>query len=131
MECYIHPNMDYLHVKDLIAKQRKYIYDRAKERSRQHIIYDASELFTDGQRLSSALDAPGFIEAGWNNSLSFRMNTERDRHIAMRRLSGQLSNILEKIKSNTHCWPFETPVDLLMVSCLGFPAIFVIVSLII
>jgi N-acetylglutamate synthase-like GNAT family acetyltransferase len=116
MECYIHPNMDYIHVRELVARQRKYIMDRAQERSRQHIIYDASDLFADGKRLATALDAPGFIESGWNHSHAFRMNTERDRHIAMRRLSGQLANILEKIKSNTHCWPFESSVDLSMVS---------------
>jgi len=33
MECYVHPNVDYLNVKGIVAKQRAFILQRLKERS--------------------------------------------------------------------------------------------------
>lgn len=33
MECYIHPGMDYLHVPQIVAKQRAFILDRLKTAS--------------------------------------------------------------------------------------------------
>jgi hypothetical protein len=33
MECYVHPAMDYLHVPQVVAKQRAFIFERLKQSS--------------------------------------------------------------------------------------------------
>lgn len=34
MECYVHPAIDYLNVKEIVNKQRKFILDRLNENSK-------------------------------------------------------------------------------------------------
>jgi len=111
MECYIHPNYNYLSTRQIISYQRKYIVDRINERSRFHLVHDASDLFSSGKRLSTALDAPGVNEAGWTNIHILKGNTERDRNIALRKLTQQLDNQLDRIKSNNHVWVFDKEID--------------------
>ena len=31
MECYIHPSIDFLHVPEVLSRQRKFVHDRIKE----------------------------------------------------------------------------------------------------
>ena len=45
--------------------------------------------------------------AGWTYNQILKGTTERDRQIALRKLSQQLETYLDKIKSSSHCWPFN------------------------
>lgn len=39
MECYIHPNVDYLHVSEIVAVQRQFLHDRMNELKQLATIY--------------------------------------------------------------------------------------------
>jgi histone acetyltransferase len=111
MECYIHPGMDYLNVQGIVARQKQFIYDRLKERSLAGRVYPGLSLFQNGERLVSALDAPGVMDAGWGVQHVFKGATERDRSQAHSRLIAQLKGFLDKIKASPHSSPFLDPVS--------------------
>ena len=48
MECYIHPGMDYLRVKQIVARQRHFIYEIIKQRSQSGKVYPGLEIFSQG-----------------------------------------------------------------------------------
>ena len=60
MECYIHPTLDYLHVNEIVAKQRSFIYHRIQLTSKAHIIHEGLELFAEGKRIQPN-DIPGMF----------------------------------------------------------------------
>jgi len=107
MECYIHPAMDYLNVKAIIAKQRSFIYDRISERSRAGEIYPGLELFALGKRVVSLMDVPGVVDAGWTEKQLFKGATERDRNMSQSKTSALLKTTLEKLRASPSAWVFE------------------------
>jgi histone acetyltransferase len=111
MECYIHPGMDYLRVKQIVARQRQFIYEIIKQRSQSGKVYPGLEIFSQGGRLQSVLEAPGVTAAGWTAHNVFKGTTERDRNINHSKLSAHLKTLLDKIYSSAHSWPFEHPVS--------------------
>jgi hypothetical protein len=56
------------------------------------------------------------ISAGWTQQHVFKGSTERDRNALQARLSFQLKQFLEKIRTNDHAWPFLEPVSAVEVS---------------
>lgn len=100
MECYIHPNMDFLKTQDIVTKQREFIYNRLKESSRAGIEYNAGELFKNGKRLVSAIEAPGVAEAGWTPQHLNKGMTERDRNLFISKIGASLKVLFEKIRAH-------------------------------
>lgn len=111
MECYIHPSYDYLNVTTIIARQRGFIYEQLKKRSKSGVVYPGLDLFTGKNRLASVLDAPGTVESGWNAHHIFKGTTERDRNISHAKLQGHLKTLLSQVYASAHSWPFENAVN--------------------
>jgi hypothetical protein len=99
MECYIHPNVDYLGTTDIVARQRAFIYSRLRQRSQAAVVYNASDCFKGGKRLATALDAPGVLSAGWTSQHINRGLTDRDRNITLSKLATLLKLLMEKVRS--------------------------------
>jgi len=97
MECYVHPGMDYLNVSRIVAQQRAFVYSRLLERSQAGTTYPGLELFRDGKRLRSALDAPGVADAGWTMHHVTRGATVRDHENAQTKLNAELKSVINKI----------------------------------
>jgi histone acetyltransferase len=110
MECYIHPGMDYLGVSEIVSKQRAFIYEQLRKRSKSGVVHPGLEIFSQGGKLISVLEAPGVQQSGWNANHIFRGATERDRNISHSKLQTQLKTLLDKVYNSAHSWPFENPV---------------------
>ena len=100
MECYIHPNMNYIMTRDIVAIQREFIYRRLKEMSRSTIEYNAGEMFKNGKRLLSAIEAPGISEAGWTAHHLNKGLTERDRNISLAKIGVSVKALFEKVRAH-------------------------------
>ena len=100
MECYIQPNMDFMSTRDIVARQREYIYRRLRETSKSAIEYNAGEMFKNGKRLLSAIEAPGVIEAGWTSHHVNKGLTDRDRNISLAKMGAYVKVMFEKIRAH-------------------------------
>ena len=87
VECYIHPGIDYTSIREIVAKQRAFIYKKIKERSTSHIVYDGLTLFDSGKRVKSIFDVPGVYSAGYTPATIFKGATERDRNTQAMKLA--------------------------------------------
>jgi N-acetylglutamate synthase-like GNAT family acetyltransferase len=96
MDCYVHPNMDYLQVHAIVQKQRTFIFQRLQEKSESGTVYDGLGLFQGGERLQNLLDARGVAEAGWTSQQLHKGATERDRNMQQAKLKGELKGLLDK-----------------------------------
>lgn len=112
MECYIHPGMDYGHVKYIVGMQRAFVTERAMQRSTSHVEYNGLELFRAGNRLTSILDIPGVQEAGWTPLQLYRGNTERDRNNMRNKLTNQILAEIGRVDRAPFGQPFLNPVDI-------------------
>lgn len=110
MECYIHPAMDYLNTRAVLAKQRSFIYDRIRERSRAGEVYPGLELFGLGKRVASVMEVPGVLDAGWTDKQLHRGATERDRNMSQAKTGALLKTILEKLRASSSAWVFDKAV---------------------
>lgn len=118
MECYIHPNLDYLNVKGIVAKQRAFIYSILEKRTFSGIEYSGEEIFPNGKRYASVVELPGVAQSGWKNSLVHKGTSERDRNIAVGKLALSLKQMFDKIRSCRHVWcltPQNGELDLGMI----------------
>lgn len=110
MECYIHPGMDYLGVGAIVARQRSFICERVHQQSQLETVYPGLQLFKNGKRLSTGLDAPGVREAGWT-PLSVMgtaaTSSERDRNMNQTKLNAQLKTLFDKVRLSEHAWAFD------------------------
>lgn len=46
----------------MVAYQREFIYKRLINNAQSHVVYSGVELFCDGSRIQSVLDAPGVLD---------------------------------------------------------------------
>jgi histone acetyltransferase len=100
MECYIHPNIDYLNVQAIVDKQRNFIYSLLNKRSYSNIVYDNNGVFNDNKKYQFATDIPGVSIAGWKNSSLHRGTSERDRNNTIKNLATTLRSIYDKIRTS-------------------------------
>lgn len=109
MECYIHPNMDYLNVSGIVSKQRAYILARIKQYSQSHVVYSGADLFGEGGRLASALESPGVVAAGWTSQMITPKGaaTERDRQHSQNKLAQNLKAAVDRVRCSPNAWAFE------------------------
>ena len=111
MECYIHPGIDYTNISGIIANQRAYIQMQLAARSQSNKSYPGLELFKQGKRLTSVLEAPGVAAAGWTNQHLYKGATERDRNMALSKLTSTLTSLINKIKLSPFATDFLGPVS--------------------
>ena len=79
MQCTMVPRVDYLDVHSLIEIQKRVLFERAKRKSKSHLIYPGLKHFKGSKTLHEIPIAkiPGVIEAGWTEEMS--KLTERPR----------------------------------------------------
>jgi histone acetyltransferase len=68
MECIICPDIDYLHVPEMVAKQRKAIHDKIKEISNSHVKHRGLDVFKNENGFINIENIPGISKT--NNPLS-------------------------------------------------------------
>ncbi len=93
------------------------------------MVYEGLELFRKGERLHSALEAPGVaagklcngkcysLLGGWKlnsiggiKSISGTERSERDRDLAQSKLVASFKTCLDKVVQSKHAWPFLKPI---------------------
>jgi hypothetical protein len=92
-------------VDQMVAFQKKFIYTRLMSQSQSHIIYTGLK-----KRYSSALEIPGVVTSGWLIQQQAMRGSERDRNLVQSKLNNSLKHMLDKIKAQECCWPFQLPV---------------------
>mmetsp|Transcript_35389 Transcript_35389/g.56546 ORF Transcript_35389/g.56546 Transcript_35389/m.56546 type:complete len:781 (-) Transcript_35389:34-2376(-) len=133
MECAINEYVDYLGIPKMIAAQRKFLYEKIKEVSKEHIVYPGLTLFREGVNISNIVEQiPGIKQAGWQsrprplarvaNELlkpipagvnvdgSLLEGTVTNEKIERYRLMSSLQTILRLVRSHRDSWPFHEPV---------------------
>jgi len=103
MECVIHPRLQYLKVPEMIAIQRKAIYDKIREISNSHVVHKGLENFKNAKGIIQVEQIPGIRETGWRPPLQ----SDEDLNL----LQQILEEVMEKIREHPSSWPFLTPVD--------------------
>lgn len=110
MECYIHPTIDYLNVRDVVRAQRAFVEDQLRR-----------EFFVDAEprRLSFSAstrmtldDIPGLRELGYTD-LEFRRLVERDETERLKKIEDAkaMETLLERTRRHEAAWPFLEPVN--------------------
>lgn len=104
MECVTRVGIDYLDIPDMIKEQRKAVYEKIKEISNSHIVYEGLDVFRAGGMPNRIEDIPGVKEAGWKP-----MSTTKEREI--QELQHKLRIVFDEVRSHEDAWPFLEPVD--------------------
>jgi histone acetyltransferase len=106
MECEIHPGVNYLDTKGMIAAQRQHIFDLIRDKSGSHIVH--AGLRFDGVPeggLISPKDIPGVMEAGYGKHAEGGVG-----EIRVTSFSERLTLLLNDMISHSCSWPFLKPV---------------------
>ena len=128
MECYIHPNLDYTRIPEMIAAQRDFILEQVRKKSKSHVRYppiqnsagDTSATNVHGHAVTSrnseaaarAMAIPGVMEAGWTMAdLQLATGAQKDADRQRNHLKSELLAIIRKIEEQQFAWPFREPVD--------------------
>ncbi|KAH8052118.1 histone acetyltransferase [Aureococcus anophagefferens] len=107
MECYVHPTIDYLRVREMLAEQRAWVIDQLEKR------YEASPVY----RLPGPVDAtkplldqiPG--SSATRRRCSSASPSPRTRTRRGRADAQDMRALLESAKAHEAAWPFLEPVD--------------------
>ncbi|KAJ8599721.1 hypothetical protein CTAYLR_004762 [Chrysophaeum taylorii] len=114
MECYIHPTIDFLNVREMVRSQRSFVEARLVDRfeaTEPRRLIDPTVDLTDNT--VSLLDhVPGLRELGYTEA-QLRALVGSDRAENERRAEERqaMSALLEKTKRHEASWPFLEPVD--------------------
>lgn len=129
MECYIHPTIDYLRIREMIAEQRKWVLDKLEERFQASPVYelpgpiDATKPLLDqipGASLRPSLPVlparctgAGLRELGYTeDELQSYMRPESAADDARSEADmADMAALLESTKAHEAAWPFLEPVD--------------------
>jgi len=104
MECHIGPRINYTRIPEMIAMQRKSLYDKIKELSFSHIKHKGLERPAAGSNAIPRIsDIPGLKELP---GLPPEPTEEE-----VRLLQQTLKEVFEKLKEHPSAWPFLHAVD--------------------
>jgi histone acetyltransferase len=101
MECRITSNLNYLKIPEMIAAQRKAIYDKINDISSSHVVHKGLVRKENGT--INIEQIPGIRETGWR----IHAPSEED----LDTLQQILEEVMQKIKDHSSSWPFLYPVD--------------------
>lgn len=106
MECYVHPSVDFLRVKEMVQAQREFLLKQVAKTATSHIVYDPlpADWENPTKDPTISLTIPGVVEAGW---------TLPDLMVAPERsaLRTELLGIVRKLEEQHFAWPFRQPVN--------------------
>lgn len=119
MECYIHPDVDYVNLPDTIREQRELVTQLAMEASMNHHVFEGRsvleklaemEMITEGtegetMRINPAR-IPGVVEAGWTWADHEELKKAKERSFQL-----QCQNLMDTLRKFKSSWPFYEPVS--------------------
>jgi len=115
MECYVHPKADYVHLNDMLAKQRRAIQQKCEKVSNSHRVYDGLSIYVNPKPDRKTVlieEIPGVAESGYNPSQRKRSTRFRtDLPGSIMRMNAKFRSILKLIRNLKDSWPFQEPVD--------------------
>ncbi|KAG2234767.1 hypothetical protein INT48_000116 [Thamnidium elegans] len=108
MQCTTVPKVKYLHVHDILAVQRKAVYEKMKQYSTSHIVYPGLKMPVneEGRRCIDPFKAPGVKESGWTPEMDTLSN--RSRHPPH---YNQMRHLVSELRAHAHSWPFHEAVN--------------------
>ena len=112
MECYINPNIDYLDIPAMVARQRKVVQDKVASLTRHDIIQPGLAAFKNGAKKIELHEIPGVQQGGFSYEAHLAGGgalTERESNETM--LAQTLQEIFTNIEKSEHAWPFLEPVN--------------------
>ena len=119
MECYIHPNMDYIRVNEVVRAQRAFILSQVRKHSKSHIRYPpltdfrpaiSKAVSRNNEAAAKAMAIPGSAQAGWTMAdLQMATGPQKDVDKQRNQIKSDLLSILRKIDEQQSAWPFREP----------------------
>jgi len=114
MECVIDTKIDYLKIRDVVEKQRQYIYKQILKHTNVSQIYSGMDVGRKAKVKSSKdlniMKIKGIKESGWGGRAP-RIVSRRCSETQDSSLHAQLLRTFDQIKMHSASWPFHTPVD--------------------
>mmetsp|Transcript_21671 Transcript_21671/g.42567 ORF Transcript_21671/g.42567 Transcript_21671/m.42567 type:complete len:747 (+) Transcript_21671:129-2369(+) len=119
MECSVNEYVDYLHIPEMIASQRKFLFQKIKQNSTAERVYPGLN-FRDGLTITHLQDqVRGVREAGWAMPVRFlsRMvhhnlegTGDPEDHAEYYEMQSRLYTVARLVKAHREAWPFQEPV---------------------
>ncbi|KAJ1453603.1 hypothetical protein M885DRAFT_582833 [Pelagophyceae sp. CCMP2097] len=109
MECYVHPTVNYLELRETLAKQRLFVAQRLEAAFLDSPVYTMDAAVDVAKPLLDqipGLRALGFSEADLRAELA---NPDGNRRDGAEEES--MAKLLERTKAHDAAWPFQEPVD--------------------
>ncbi|KAG1142438.1 hypothetical protein G6F37_008340 [Rhizopus arrhizus] len=108
MQCTTVPKVKYLKVQEILAIQKKAVYEKMKEYSTSHIVYPGIQMpiNEEGKRCIDPYLVPGVKESGWTPEMDALSN--RPRHQPH---YNQMRHLVSELRAHAHSWPFHDPVN--------------------
>ncbi|KAJ2147545.1 histone acetyltransferase [Coemansia sp. RSA 678] len=114
MQCSMVPKVEYLKVKDILAKQREQSkhQDKLYAITASQIVYPGLKDFKEDPGLAEIdpFKIPGIVESGWTPEMD-----EISRRHARSKLNTWQINVASEMLVHPSAWPFQKPVDTLEV----------------
>ncbi|KIJ49447.1 hypothetical protein M422DRAFT_161098 [Sphaerobolus stellatus SS14] len=110
MQCTMLRKVNYLEVRDILAKQREAILTKIRQISKSHIVYDPLPQFLNakpGEQVTvDWQNVPGLRESGWTpDMIAAPRPVSRHPHHAV------MARWLSEMQDHSSGWPFVQPVD--------------------
>ncbi|KAJ2448996.1 histone acetyltransferase [Coemansia sp. RSA 2336] len=108
MQCSMVPKVEYLKVKDILAKQREAVLEKIQARTKSQIVYPGLQCFKEDPGLVEIdpFQIPGIVESGWTPEMD-----EISRRHARSKLNTWQINVVSEMLVHPSAWPFQKPVD--------------------
>ncbi|KAJ1854503.1 histone acetyltransferase [Coemansia sp. RSA 1822] len=108
MQCSMVPKVEYLKVKDILAKQREAVLEKIQAKTRSQIVYPGLKDFKEDPGLAEIdpFKIPGIAESGWTPEMD-----EISRRHARSKLNTWQINVASEMLVHPSAWPFQKPVD--------------------
>ncbi|KAI9098211.1 hypothetical protein DFS34DRAFT_102839 [Phlyctochytrium arcticum] len=108
LQCTFFPKVRYLDIYSIYAAHRKAVFEKMRQYSNSHIVYEGLEDFKNGAKSVDPADIPGLREAGWTSDLEERIRSTDETRSPMYYM---LSQLIGELRENQNAWPFTEPVS--------------------
>ncbi|KAJ2083896.1 histone acetyltransferase [Coemansia sp. RSA 988] len=108
MQCSMVPKVEYLKIKEILAKQREAVLEKIQAKTRSQIVYPGMKDFKENSELTEIdpFSIPGIVESGWTPEMD-----EISRRHARSKLNTWQITVVSEMLVHPSAWPFQKPVD--------------------
>lgn len=119
MECVVHPRIDYLNTREMIASQREFVLGKMEEVRSVDPVYPGLERLLSGRIDDAYEQVPGLKEAGWRRPFLPSLAALGNAAPAVRGVpptlpSSEMQNamrrVVDRLWAFREAWPFREPV---------------------